>query len=242
MEDLLARGMLSAPLAIFLNACLRARLNIVVAGAPGSGKTTLLGALLGFIPEQERAVIIEHRAELAPTLKNRVLLEALDTGGRQGPSARQLMALALEMRPDRLVLGECRGAEAFDLLQAICTGLDGCLMTIHALSPHDLTQRLELMAALAGHALARSSIAQMIGSSFQVMVQTERVGDGSRKVTKAVALEALADGTIHFSDIFTFDAAAEGGKGRHRATGVRPWFGERLERSGVPLPPRLYES
>ncbi len=246
LDDLTRLGMLAPEMAAVLQAAVRARLNVVVSGGTGSGKTTLLNALSRFIPGTERIVTIEDSAELKLQQRHVLPLEARPPNieGKGAVTVRELVRNALRMRPDRIVVGECRGAEALDMLQAMNTGHDGSLTTLHANSPRDAVGRLETMVLMAGYDLPVRVIRQQIASAVDVIVQTSRLSGGCRKVTAVSELVGMEGDTIGLQDLFVYEQLGVGPHGRatgvFRGTGVRPEFAERLAAVGVPLPPDLF--
>lgn len=246
IEDLIRGGTMTAEMATLLEACVKARLNIVVSGGTGSGKTTLLNVLSGFIPEDERIVTIEDAAELQLRQAHVVSLETRppNVEGRGDISIRQLVRNALRMRPDRIVVGEVRGGEALDMLQAMNTGHDGSLTTGHANSPRDVLSRLETMVLMAGMDLPVRAIREQIASAIDLIIQTARLKDGSRRVTHLTEVQGMEGDVIVLQDIFVFHQIGvdQDGKilGEFRPTGIRPRFYERLLASGISLPPTLF--
>ncbi len=246
VEDLVRGGSLTAEMAAFLEACVRARLNIVVSGGTGSGKTTLLNVLSGFIPDDERIVTIEDAAELQLRQDHVVSLETrpANVEGKGEIPIRQLVRNALRMRPDRIVVGEVRGGEALDMLQAMNTGHDGSLTTGHANSPRDMLSRLETMVLMAGMELPVRAIREQIASAIDLIIQTARLKDGSRRVTHLTEVQGMEGDVIVLQDIFLFHQLGVGQDGRvtgeFRPTGIRPRFYERLLVSGITLPPHLF--
>jgi len=245
VEDLVRLGTLTRELADFLRACVVARLNIVVSGGTSSGKTTLLNVLSSFIPSHERIITIEDAAELRLQQRHVVRLEARPPNieGRGQITIRQLVINALRMRPDRIVVGEVRGGEALDMLQAMNTGHDGSLTTVHSNSPRDTLHRVETMVLMAGMDLPLRAIREQIASAFDLVVHAGRLADGSRKVLQVAEVQGMEGDTIVMQDIFRFvQVGVADGKvqGYFTATGVRPKFAERIEAAGVPLPPSLF--
>ena len=247
MEDLIGLGTLSPPMAALLYGCVLARLNIVISGGTGSGKTTLLNALSDFIPENERIVTIEDAAELQLNQRHVVTLEAkpaeLDGSGRV--TIRDLVTNALRMRPDRIVVGECRGGEALDMLQAMNTGHDGSLTTAHANGPRDCLTRLETMALMSGMDLPLLVVRRQIANAVQVVVHQSRMRDGSRKVTHIAEVQGIDDQTIVMQDLFRFKQAGidqTTGKvqGVFEPGGFKPRFYHKLEMVGVRLPDAFF--
>jgi pilus assembly protein CpaF len=225
----------------------RARLNILISGGTGSGKTTLLNVLSGFISDRERIVTIEDSAELQLQQPHAVRLECRppNVEGKGAVRQRELVINALRMRPDRIVVGEVRGGEAIDMLQAMNTGHDGSLTTIHANNPRDAVSRLETMSMMAEFNLPDKAIRQQIAAAISVIVQIARLSDGSRRITQVSEVTGVSDGMVTLQDIFVFERLGIGPNnhvlGRFRATGVRPTFGERLKVSGIQLSPEVFE-
>jgi pilus assembly protein CpaF len=242
ISDLVNFGTISEEMAIFLEVCVKARLNLFVSGGTGSGKTTTLNVLSNFIPEDERIVTIEDAAELQLGQDHVVSLESRPPNieGKGAVSIRDLVRNSLRMRPDRIIIGEVRGAEALDMLQAMNTGHDGSLATGHANSPRDMIARLETMVLLAGVELPIKAIREQIAGAIDVIIQQSRLKDGTRKIVNITEVQGLEGDIIVLQDIFTFrqDAVSSEGKviGRLVPTGVRPKFYERLEASGIHIP------
>jgi class 3 adenylate cyclase/energy-coupling factor transporter ATP-binding protein EcfA2 len=238
-EELVRSGTLSEEVVEFLHACVRARLNILVAGGTGSGKTTLLNLLAGMIPAGERIVTVEDVSELRlPPGRRRVVRMAShlpDSEGRGEVTVRDLLISALRMRPDRLVLGETRGEEALDLLQAINTGHDGTMTTVHANSPRDALARLEIMATSSDLALPLSTVRQMMASAVDLIVQIERLQDGSRAVVNVSEVSGMEGDLIVMQEILNRQA-----DGHHAATGIIPKCYNRILDAGVDLPVTLF--
>jgi pilus assembly protein CpaF len=245
-EDLIEFGTLTPEIAEFLEACVRVRLNIVVSGGTGSGKTTLLNVLSSFIPQDERIVTIEDAAELQLQQDHVVSLESRPPNieGKGAITIRDLVRNALRMRPDRIVVGEVRGGEALDMLQAMNTGHDGSLTTGHANTPRDMLSRLETMVLMAGMELPVRAIREQIASAIDLIVQTSRLRDGSRKIVQITEVQGMEGDVITLQDIFTFEQQGvnENGKiqGRFYPTGIRPKFMERFEAAGIWLSPELF--
>lgn len=246
IEDLIRLGSLTEPMAEFLRACVRARLNIIISGGTGSGKTTLLNVLSGFIPENERIVTIEDAAELQLQQEHVVRLESRppDLNGRGAVTIRDLVRNALRMRPDRIVVGECRGGEALDMLQAMNTGHDGSMTTIHANSPRDALARLETLVLMAGMDLPLKVVRQQISSAVDLIVQQSRLRDGSRKVISISEVVGMEGDVITMSELFKFEQTGitPDGKviGMHKSTGLRPLFYPRLEAAGYKLDAKIF--
>jgi pilus assembly protein CpaF len=238
VDDLIAFGSLTEKMADFLKACVVSRLNIVISGGTGSGKTTLLNVLSSFIPEDERIVTIEDAAELQLQQDNLVRLEtkAPDRAGEGEISIRDLVRNSLRMRPDRVVVGECRGGEALDMLQAMNTGHDGSLTTLHANNPRDALSRLETMTLMSGIDFPLKVVREQIASAVDLIVQQSRMKDGSRMVTHISEVAGLEGPTIVMTDLFRLEGGEEdGSKGELQPTGMRPMFGPRLEAYGFKL-------
>ncbi len=245
-EQLIEYGSLTKSMAEFIRACVISRLNIVISGGTGSGKTTLLNVLSGFIPEDERITTIEDAAELKLQQDHVVRLETkpADIEGRHAVTIRDLVKNSLRMRPDRIVVGECRGGEALDMLQAMNTGHDGSLTTLHANAPRDALSRLETMCMMAGMELPLKVIREQVASAIDLIVQQSRLRDGSRKVTAITEVAGMEGDTIVLTDIFKFDQTgiAQDGKvlGELKPTGIRPLFSPRLEVAGFKLGPEVF--
>ncbi|NMB26391.1 MAG: CpaF family protein [Firmicutes bacterium] len=246
VEDLIGFGTLTAEMAEFLKACVQVRLNIVVSGGTGSGKTTLLNVLSSFIPPDERIVTIEDAAELQLRQDHVVSLESRPPNieGRGAIAIRDLVRNSLRMRPDRIVVGEVRGGEALDMLQAMNTGHDGSLTTGHANTPRDMLARLETMVLMAGMELPVRAIREQIASAIDVIIQTTRLRDGSRKIVQVTEVQGMEGDVITLQDIFVFEqhGVDEDGKivGRLLPTGIRPKFMDVLEAAGVFLGSELF--
>ncbi len=244
-DDLIRLGSITKEIVEFLRACIIGRLNIIVSGGTGSGKTTLLNVLSSFIPNDERIVTIENAAELQLRQEHVVTLESRPANieGRGAVSIQDLVVNALRMRPDRIIVGECRSGEALDMLQAMNTGHDGSMTTAHSNSPRDTISRLEVMCLMAGMDLPVRAIREQIASALDVVVHQERLRDGSRKVVKVTEVQGMEGDMITMSDIFEFEqTGVEGGKivGRIRPTGIRPKFTDRIEAAGIYLPPSVF--
>jgi len=233
-------------MAEFLKACVLAKLNIVISGGTGSGKTTLLNILSGYIPATERVVTIEDAAELHLHQEHVVRLETLlpNVSGEGGVTIRDLVRNALRMRPDRIVVGEVRGGEALDMLQAMNTGHSGSLTTVHANSPRDAISRLETLVLMAGYDLPVRVVRQQIASAVDLIVQQTRLKDGSRKITQITEIVGMEGDTIVLSDLFKFEQTDVTSDhkiiGEHKATGIRPMFMPRLEAAGIKLKPEIF--
>ncbi|MCR4401993.1 MAG: CpaF family protein [Firmicutes bacterium] len=246
IDDLVRFGTLTREMAQFLDACVKARLNIVVSGGTGSGKTTTLNVLSSFIPHDERIVTIEDAAELQLRQEHVVTLEARPPNleGKGAIAIRDLVRNALRMRPDRIVVGEVRSGEALDMLQAMNTGHDGSLTTGHANSPRDMLARLETMVLMAGMDLPLRAIREQISSAVDLIVHQARLRDGSRKITHLTEVQGMEGDVITMQDIYVFEQTGvdEQGRvtGRFKATGIRPKFLERFEAMGIPLQPGMF--
>lgn len=248
IAQLVEYGSITQNMGEFLRACVLARLNIVISGGTGSGKTTLLNVLSGFIPENERILTIEDAAELQLQQDHVLRMETktADIDGRGATTIRDLVRNSLRMRPDRIVVGECRGGEALDMLQAMNTGHDGSLTTLHANSPRDALSRLETLVLMAGMDLPLKVVRQQISSAVDLIVQQTRLKDGSRKVTAITEVAGMEGDTIVLTDIFKFEqtGVGEGGKvlGELKPTGIRPLFSPRLEAAGYKLGAEIFGS
>ncbi len=246
VEDLIGFNSITPQIAEFIRACVISRLNIVVSGGTGSGKTTLLNVISSFIPEDERICTVEDAAELQMHQKHVVRMETAPAlpDGSGVVAIRDLVRNALRMRPERIVVGEVRGGEALDMLQAMNTGHDGSLTTVHANSPRDAIARLETLVLMAGFDLPLRVIRQQIASAVNLIVQQERLRDGSRKVTRITEVQGMEGETIILQDIFIFQAVAVSDsskvEGSMKPTGIRPSFSPRLEQSGFKLGGDVY--
>ncbi|AIP68786.1 type II secretion system protein [Burkholderia pseudomallei] len=247
MDDLVNFQTLTPPMAQLLEALARAKVNVLVSGGTGSGKTTLLNILSGFIPDDERIVTIEDAAELQLQQHHVLRLETRPPNieGKGEITQRTLVRNALRMRPDRIILGEVRGAEALDMLNAMNTGHEGSLATIHANTPRDALTRLENMIGVAGLALPPKTMRQQISSALSVVVQTARLTDGKRKIVSIQELTGMEGEIINMQEIFTFKRTGLDASGNvlgyFTATGVRPKFTERLTAFGIQLPDAMYD-
>lgn len=246
IEDLIRFGTVTREMATFLDACVKARLNVFISGGTGSGKTTTLNVLSAFIPDDERIVTIEDAAELQLSQEHVVSLESRPPNieGKGAITIRDLVRNSLRMRPERIVIGEVRGGEALDMLQAMNTGHDGSLATGHANSPRDMIARLETMVLMAGMELPIKAIRQQIAGAIDIIVQQARLKDGSRKIINITEVQDLEGDVVVLQDIFTFKQQGldKSGKiyGKMIATGIRPKFYERLETSGINIPPSIF--
>jgi pilus assembly protein CpaF len=247
LEDLVSLKTLTPEIGEFFRAIVRARLNILVAGGTGSGKTTMLNVLSGFIPSTERIVTIEDSAELQLRQDHVVRLETRPPNieGKGQVTQRDLVKNSLRMRPDRIIVGEVRGDEALDMLQAMNTGHDGSLSTIHANTPRDSLMRLETMVAMAGLNIPTKFVRHYISSALDILVHTSRLTDGSRKLVSLQELTGMEGETINLQEIFVFEQTGLDAnglvKGRFKATGIRPRFVEKLEARGIQVPAQLFD-
>ncbi|MBC8163288.1 MAG: CpaF family protein [Roseiflexaceae bacterium] len=246
IEDLVKFGSVTPEMGEFLRACVVSRLNVVVSGGTGSGKTTLLNVLSNFIPDDERIVTIEDSAELKLSQDHVVRLEAkpaeIDGSGRV--AIRDLVMNSLRMRPERVVIGECRGGETLDMLQAMNTGHDGSLTTLHANTPRDAIARMETMSMMAGMDMPLMVIREQIASAIDLIVQQTRLDDGQRKVSYITEVQGMEGDTVVLQDIFVLDVKGKTTDGKViadlRPTGTRPRFTTRLEAHGFKLPPSIF--
>ncbi len=246
-QDLVERESLTQPMLDFLKSVVGGRLNVIISGGTGAGKTTLLNVLSGFISDRERIVTIEDAAELMLRQRHVVRLETRPANieGQGAVKQRQLVVNALRMRPDRIVVGEVRGDEALDMLQAMNTGHDGSLTTIHANSPRDALYRLDTMVAMANLNIPEKGIRQQIASALNIIIQITRLSDGTRKVTAISELTGMEQDVITMHDVFVFEKTGLGKEGRvmgrFRATGIRPKCSVQLAASGIELPMDMFE-
>ena len=245
IQDLIRFGSMTPEIADFLRACVLSRLNMVVSGGTGSGKTTLLNVLSSFIPNDERIITVENAAELQLQQEHVVTLESRPSNieGKGAVSIQDLVIACLRMRPERIIVGECRSGEALDMLQAMNTGHDGSLTTLHANTPRDAISRLEVMCLMAGMDLPVRAIREQVAAAVDVICQQQRLRDGSRRVTFITEVQGMEGEMITMSDVFEFEQTGnEGGKiiGRIRPTGIRPKFIDRMEDAGVHLPPSTF--
>jgi len=231
----------------FLAACVQAKTTILISGGTGSGKTTMLNALSRFIPEEERILTIEDTAELQLQQRHVVKFETRppNLNKEGGINQRQLLRTALRMRPDRIIVGECRGAEALDMLQAMNTGVEGSMSTVHANTPKDAFSRLETMVMMADLEIPTRVILQQLTSAIKMVVQVSRLQDGTRKILSISEVLGIMDDQVHLQEVFTFERTGvnDAGKvqGRFRATGTSPRILDRLRVSGIQLPPHIFE-
>jgi len=248
MEDLINYKTLTPEIATFLAGCVKAKLNIMVSGGTGAGKTTLLNILSGFIPGNERIVTIEDSAELQMQQEHVIRLETRPPNieGSGQVTQRDLVRNSLRMRPDRIIVGEVRGSESFDMLQAMNTGHEGSLTTIHSNSPRDSLTRLESMILMTGIELPEQAMRFMISSAIDMIIQVARLTDGSRKVVSMCEVVGMEGEVITLQDLFVYEKRGidPDGKvlGRFRATGIRPKFSERLELAGIDVPEDLFST
>jgi pilus assembly protein CpaF len=247
-EDLISFGTMSSKTARFLEACVRGRINCLVSGGTGAGKTTTLNVLSGFIPVTERVITIEDSAELRMMQPHVVRMEYRPPNieGRGEVSIRDLVRNALRMRPDRIVVGEVRGGEALDMLQAMNTGHDGSITTVHANSPRDVLSRLETMCLMAGMDLPVRAIREQIASAIQVIVHQTRLKDGTRRISHVTEVVGMEGDVITLQDLFLFDFGmgvddAGRARGHIKSMGLRPKFAEKLEDQGIKLEPEIFE-
>ena len=247
-RDLIANLSVTEPMLELLKAMVRGRLNIVISGGTGAGKTTLLNVLSAYIPEEERVVTIEDAAELQLKQEHVVRLETRPPNieGKGAVKQRQLVINSLRMRPDRILVGEVRGEEALDMLQAMNTGHDGSLTTVHANSPRDALSRIETMVSMANLNIPDRAVRQQIASAIHAVIQVSRLSDGTRKLTSICEITGMEGEVVCMQDIFRFErrGITETGKtrGAFRATGMRPKFAERLLSLGLRLQANLFES
>ena len=246
VQQLIDYGSLTPHMSEFIRACVLAHLNIVISGGTGSGKTTLLNVLSSFIPEEERIITIEDAAELQLQQDHVLRMETKvpNVDGRGAVSIRDLVRNSLRMRPDRIVVGECRGGEALDMLQAMNTGHDGSLTTLHANSPRDAISRMETMVLMAGMDLPLKVVRQQISSAVDLIIQQTRLKDGSRKVTAITEVVGMEGDIVVLTDIFKFEQTGLGQEGKIlgelKATGIRPIFTPRLEAAGFKLGAEIF--
>ena len=246
-EDLLRNETFTTGMLDFMSGCVEARLNIVISGGSGSGKTTMLNTLSRFIPEEERIVTIEDTAELQLQQRHVVKFETRppNLNKEGGINQRVLLRTALRMRPDRIIVGECRGAEALDMLQAMNTGVEGSMSTVHANSPRDAFSRLETMVMMADLEIPTRVILQQLASAIRLVVQLSRLQDGTRKILSVSEVLGVQDDQVRLQEIFAFErvGVTDAGKvqGRFRSTGVQPKILERLRVAGIQLPPAVFE-
>jgi len=247
VDDLLANRTVTPQIMELLRGAIKARLNIVISGGTGAGKTTLLNVLSGFISDKERIVTIEDSAELQLKQEHVVRLECRppNVEGHGAVKQRQLVINSLRMRPDRIIVGEVRGEEALDMMQAMNTGHDGSLTTVHANSPRDAISRMETMALMANLNLPEKAIRQQVASAVSIVMQISRMSDGTRRLTHLSEITGMDEDVVSMQDIFLFEklGIAPDGRvlGRFYATGIRPKFAEKLAASGIHIPASLFE-
>lgn len=240
--DLIASGTYTSDLVTVLDACVRGRLNILVAGGTGTGKTTNLNVMSSFVPSSERIITIEDSAELQLQQRHVVSLEArpANAEGQGEIVIRDLVRNALRMRPDRIIVGECRSAEALDMLQAMNTGHEGSMTTVHANSPRDAMSRLEMMVLMAGFDLPTRVVREQITAAIDVVVQCERLPNGRRVVTSLSEITGLEGEAILMQEVFRFESSGPDDVGRLVATGLRPSFADKLNAKGIPVPASVF--
>ena len=246
-DEMLQYRTLTPGILRFLSACVQCKVTVLISGGTGSGKTTMLNALSRFIPEEERIITIEDTAELQLQQRHVIKFETRppNLNKEGGINQRILLRTALRMRPDRIIVGECRGAEALDMLQAMNTGVEGSMSTVHANTPRDAFSRLETMVMMADLEIPTRVILQQLASALKLVVQVSRLQDGTRKVLSVSEVLGVKDEKVDLQEIFTFEriGVTDAGKvqGRFRATGVMPKLLERLRISGVTVPPAIFE-
>ena len=246
LEDLIRQGAFPSAVMDFLAAAVQARCNIIISGGTGSGKTTLLNCLSRYIPADERVITIEDAAELQLQQPHVVRLETrpMNTEGRGEINARDLVKNCLRMRPDRVIIGECRGAETLDMLQAMNTGHDGSMTTIHANNPRDAMSRLEVMIAMAGYDIPQRALRQQVSSAVNVIIQANRLVGGKRRVTRVTEITGMEGDNVQMHDLFTFEQKGVDGDGNavghFLSNGIRPKCADRIEHRGIRLPTDLF--
>jgi pilus assembly protein CpaF len=246
-QDLIANGTLTTKLSSFLGACVQARINMVISGGTGTGKTTLLNVVSAFIPDNERIITIEDTAELQLKQVHVLRLEKRppNVEGKGEVTIRQLVINALRMRPDRIIVGESRGSEALDMLQAMNTGHDGSMTTIHSNSPRDTLRRIETMVLMAGMELPLKAIREQVASAIDLIAHMDRMRDGTRRVVKVSEVQAMEGENIVMQDLFVFEQTGfQNGRvvGKLRSTGLRPRFAEKFAINNIPLPDDIFNS
>ena len=246
LDDLISMGTLSAEMYAFLKASIRGKMNVIISGGTGSGKTTLLNVLSGFIPENERIVTIEDAAELQLQQKHVVTLESrpANVEGRGQITIRDLVSNALRMRPDRIIVGEVRGGETLDMLQAMNTGHDGSITTVHANTPRDSLSRMETLVHMSGVELPSKAIREQISSALHLIIQASRFPDGSRKISRITEITGIENNVVTMQDIFIYkrDGFGDGSKvtGKHIPTGIVPSYLDKLKNQGEYVPVSLF--
>lgn len=246
VQDLITKGTLTVALASFLKSCVEARINIVISGGTGTGKTTFLNVLSSFIPARERVITIEDTAELQLHQVHVVRLEKRPPNieGKGEITIRQLVVNALRMRPDRIVMGECRSGEALDMLQAMNTGHDGSMTTVHSNTPRDTLRRIETMVLMAGMDLPLKAIREQVASAIELIIHLERLNDGTRRIMQVAEVQGMEGDTIVLQDLFVFNQTGiKNGvvQGSLKATGLRPRFLRKLTANGVEIPETVFE-
>ena len=246
-QDLIANGTLSPNLVTFIKACVEARVNLVISGGTGTGKTTLLNVVSAFIPNRERILTIEDTAELQMKQENIGRLEKRppNVEGKGEVTIRQLVINALRMRPDRIIVGEARGGEALDMLQAMNTGHDGSMTTIHSNSPRDTLRRIETMVLMAGLELPLKAIREQVASAIELIIHMNRMRDGTRKVVQVSEVQGMEGDSIVMQDMFVYDQTDfQHGRviGQLKSTGLRPKFGEKFAINNIELPANIFET
>jgi pilus assembly protein CpaF len=246
-QDLIANGTLTPSLVAFMRACVEARINLIISGGTGSGKTTLLNVASAFIPSRERIITIEDTAELQLKQEHILRLEKRppNVEGKGEVTIRQLVINALRMRPDRIIVGEARGGEALDMLQAMNTGHDGSMTTIHSNSPRDTLRRIETMVLMAGLELPLKAIREQVASAIDLVFHMERLRDGSRKAVQVSEVQGMEGDNIVMQDIFLFEqTGVQNGRvvGQLKATGIRPRFSEKFLVNNIELPANIFET
>jgi len=246
-QDLIANGTLTPNLVSFIKACVEARVNLVISGGTGTGKTTLLNVVSAFIPNRERILTIEDTAELQMKQEHVGRLEKRppNVEGKGEVTIRQLVINALRMRPDRIIVGEARGGEALDMLQAMNTGHDGSMTTIHSNSPRDTLRRIETMVLMAGMELPLKAIREQVASAIELIIHMNRMRDGTRKVTQVSEVQGLEGDSIVMQDMFVYEQTAfQNGRviGQLKSTGLRPKFAEKFAVNNIEIPANIFET
>jgi len=247
-EDLIRAGSLCEGVVALMEAIVRCRLNVLISGGTGAGKTTLLNILSSFVPDNERIVTIEDSAELQLRQEHVVRLETRPANieGKGQISQRELVINSLRMRPDRIIVGEVRGGEALDMLQAMNTGHDGSITTVHANTPRDALSRIETMVSMTGLNIPPRAVRQQIASAIDVVIQLSRLADGSRRLLSLQEITGMEGETVTMQEIFCFEQQGVGAEGRIQGeivpTGIRPRFADRLARAAIKLPPDIFET